>query len=108
MPRPTRPIRDVVAELGERAYPATLPPGYGRAAISAAIATGLIRYRADGTLEPTPRAGRPPRSATAATRRIDLRATPEEEALWRAAADRAGVGLRRWIADRASEAAVKR
>lgn len=110
MPRSHRPIRDVVAELGElgeRASQSNLPRGYGLAAIDAAIAAGEIRYRPDGTLEPVPRMGRPPRSASAATRRIDLRATPEEETLWRAAAEASGLGLRRWIADQATTAARK-
>jgi hypothetical protein len=108
MPRraPLRPIRDVVAELGDGATPAALPAGYGRSSIQAAIDAGEIRYRPDGVLEPTPRVGRPPRAAEAATRRIDIKVTEEEEELLRAAASAAGVGLRRYIADAATARAA--
>jgi hypothetical protein len=108
MPRKLlRPVREIVAELGDHATPAMLPRGYGPAVIEAAVVAGEIRYRPDGTLEPVPRTGRPPRSGEAATRRIDLRATPAEERLWREAAESAGVGMRRFVADAATAAARK-
>lgn len=105
--KPTRSLRDVVAELSDRATPAALPRGYGQATIEAAVRAGEVRYRPDGVLEVVPRVGAPPRSGVAASRRIDLRATPDEEARWRAAAKAAGVGLRRWIADAANEKASR-
>jgi hypothetical protein len=101
-PRPA--IRDVVAALGDRASPTTLPSGYGRAAIDAAVAAGEIRYRPDGTLEATPRRGRPPSAGETASARIDLRATPAQVKRWRAAAEAAGMGLRDWIRAQADAA----
>jgi uncharacterized protein (DUF1778 family) len=54
-----------------------------------------------------PRIGRPPRAGHAASVRLDVRVTPDEDHLWRAAAERAGVGLRRFIADATTAAARK-
>jgi uncharacterized protein (DUF1778 family) len=51
--------------------------------------------------------GRPPQDGVSRTAKVELRATPEQVAAWRAAAELQGYGLSEWLRELADEAAER-